>query len=65
MSVMEDPKLIETLTRIETKLDQALKEAGDHEVRIRVLEKRVWSIPSGALVIDVVTMIIMYYSMHK
>lgn len=41
MSAMDDPKLIETLTRMETKLDQFISTSSDHESRIRTLEQHV------------------------
>lgn len=31
------------LARMEVKLDHALTQTGDHEARIRVLEKKVWA----------------------
>ena len=32
------------LARMEVKLDHALTQTGDHEARIRVLEKKVWGV---------------------
>jgi hypothetical protein len=64
MAAMDDPKLIETLTRMETKLDAFMNKSDDHETRIRSLEKRVWAIPSAAIVIDIVTAVIMFFTMH-
>lgn len=64
MSAMDDPKLIETLTRLETKLDNFINTSTDHESRIRNLEKRVWSIPTGAFLVNLVGVIITYLSMH-
>ena len=64
MSAMDDPKLIETLTRLETKLDNFINTSTDHESRIRGLEKRVWSIPTGAFLVNLVGVVITYLSMH-
>lgn len=65
MSAMDDPKLIETLTRIEAKLDHLtetytthLKEHEDHETRIRDLEKKVWTLPSLATILAVVSVVL-------
>lgn len=41
MNSMDDPKLVEVLTRIETKIDQFSLNIGDHESRIRTLEQHV------------------------
>lgn len=67
MDAMNDPKLIEALTRIEMKLDHItgtyskhLEDHADHENRLRSLEKRLWAIPSMAVVISVATAVLQY-----
>lgn len=64
MNAMDDPKLIETLTRMETKLDNFIATSGDHETRIRSLEKRVWAYPTGAFILNVAAVVISYLSIH-
>lgn len=39
------------LARIETKLDKSLTELGDHEVRIRAVEKKLWTASGLAAVL--------------
>jgi hypothetical protein len=39
------------LARIETKLDKSLTELGDHEVRLRAVEKKVWAASGFAAVL--------------
>lgn len=60
MNAMDDPKLIETLTRIETKLDHLtntysahLADHQDHETRLRALEKKVWTLPTAATLLAI------------
>lgn len=64
MSAMDDPKLIETLTRMETKLDNFIATSGDHETRIRALEKKIWALPSASFLVSLASVIISYFSMH-
>jgi hypothetical protein len=78
MSAMDDPKLIETLTRMETKLDNFISTSNDHESRIRILEqninndgrlrsleKKIWALPGSAFVINAALLIIGYLQVHK
>lgn len=39
------------LARIETKLDKSLTELGDHEVRLRAVEKKLWTASGLAAVL--------------
>ena len=39
------------LARMEVKLDHSLSQVGDHEARIRVLEKKVWAASGVAALI--------------
>ena len=64
MNSMDDPKLVEVLTRMETKLDAFIDKSNDHETRIRSLEKRVWAIPSAGLLLEILGTVIMYLSIH-
>lgn len=66
-TAMDDPELIRTLTRIEAKLDHLaetytshLTDHADHETRIRSLEKRVWAIPSMAVIIAIASAIMTF-----
>lgn len=68
MNPLDDPKLIETLTRIEMKLDNLAKtyqehlaDHSDHETRIRSLEKKIWSLPSAAFILNAVGAVIAYW----
>jgi hypothetical protein len=62
---MNDPELIRVLTKIESALTNLeniykdhLQEHTDHETRIRSLEKKVWSIPSLATLIAIVSLLL-------
>jgi len=64
---MNDPELIRVLTRIEEKLTNLeniykdhLNEHTDHETRIRSLEKKIWSLPSAALIISAIGVLVTY-----
>lgn len=72
MPVMDDPKLIEILTRLEVKLDNLastyadhLTDHTDHELRLRDLEKKVWRIPSATVVINALAMAAQYLALHR
>jgi len=65
MNPMDDPRLIEILTRIEVKLTNLediykahLDEHSDHETRIRALEKKVWTLPSLATILAVLAVVL-------
>jgi len=65
MDAMDDPKLVASLTRIETKLDHFnqtytthLVAHDDHETRIRLLEKKVWTIPTTATIIALLAVLL-------
>ncbi len=65
MDAMDDPKLVAALTRIETKLDHFnqiyathLVEHDDHETRIRLLEKKVWTLPTAATLLAILAMVL-------
>lgn len=65
MDAMDDPKLVATLTRIETKLDHFnqtytshLISHDDHETRIRLLEKKVWTLPTAATLLAILAMVL-------
>ncbi|HEX4816711.1 MAG TPA: hypothetical protein VFV66_28550 [Nonomuraea sp.] len=44
----DEPLIIERLARIETKLDNAIGRADDHETRIRRLERALWLVTGAA-----------------
>jgi len=60
MAAMDDPKLIETLTRMETKLDNFILKSDDHESRIRAIEKKIWAIPGVAVILEALTLYFTY-----
>lgn len=43
-----DVEVIDRLARMDVKLDQLLSSVGDHEVRLRALEKAKWMIVGAA-----------------
>jgi hypothetical protein len=47
---MEDVQIVERLARLETKLDLHLTKVGDHESRIRRLERALWLAAGAAMV---------------
>jgi hypothetical protein len=51
MSNDEVHQIEKSMVRIETKLDIALGRQSDHETRLRCLEKRIWFISGGAVLI--------------
>lgn len=46
--------LLLTLTRIETKQEAYLTQGIDHEARLRIVEKRLWQLPSVATLLAAV-----------
>ena len=67
MDAMNDPKLIEALTRIEMKLDHItgtyskhLEDHADHENRLRSLEKKLWALPSASLLIAIASAVFQF-----
>lgn len=46
------------LTRIEVKLDMALANYQDHEVRIRALERGRWPLPSLAALLSIASLVL-------
>lgn len=54
------------ITRMEGKLDAYIstlpKDVEDHEARLRVVEKRIWSIPTMAGVVNFLVMLITFYA---
>mgnify|MGYP001594288316 CR=1 FL=1 len=65
MDAMDDPKLVATLTRIETKLDHFnqtytthLVALDDHESRLRLLEMMVWTLPTAATLLAILAMVL-------
>ena len=71
MPEMDSYQITEALIRIESKLDNLnttyhdhLTDHTDHETRIRSLEKRSWSLPATAFILNTVMALCGYLALH-